>query len=235
MLGELRAVRNLGLAPLAVAAMTIGALGVGACSASGGSTATLTASEAAAGGRAGTSGASETSLPLSGLVRVPTPTIVLDPVQDIDGAPFSFAADPGHLQLLYFGYLSCPDVCPTTLADLKVATEELGDAADRVDVAMVTIDPTRDEPANLRSYLDHFLPHATGLRLVEDTELRAVADAFGATYGIELVNGEPQVSHSAFVYVLDDAGRLLQQWPFGTPAEDMTADLHLLLEAEETP
>jgi len=168
---------------------------------------------------------------LNGLVRTPVPTVSLEPVADIAGAPFTFRAEPGRMQLLYFGYLSCPDVCPTTLADLRVATDELGPLADRVDVAMITIDPVRDTAENLRAYLDHFLPRARGLVLGEPG-LRTVADAFGAVYAVEQVDGEPQVSHSAFVYVVDDAGRLLVQWPFGTPAADLRNDLVTLLQSD---
>ena len=179
-------------------------------------------------------------LRLSGLVRSPTPQIRLDPVTDIDGAPFSFQAEPGALQLLYFGYLSCPDVCPTTFADLRVALAGLDDEAAAVDVAMITVDPERDNAENLRSYLDHFVEGGRGIRIDDPTLLRSVADTFGATYAVETVDGVVEVSHSAFVYVLDDAGRLLVQWPFGTPAEDMTRDLQALsapdgARAAETP
>lgn len=165
---------------------------------------------------------------LAGLVRSPTPTILLDDVVAIDGAPFAFKAAPGGLLLLYFGYLSCPDVCPTTLADLKSALADLGDDEGDVAVAMITIDPQRDTSVNLRSYLDHFIDSARGIRIEQDAVLRHAADAFGATYNVSIVNGVVEVSHTGFVYVIDDAGRLLEQWPFGTPATDMTSDLRLL-------
>ncbi|MGE0727813.1 MAG: SCO family protein [Acidimicrobiia bacterium] len=168
---------------------------------------------------------------LSGLVRTPTPTIALEPVTDIDGQSFTFRAEPGHLQLLYFGYLSCPDVCPTTFADLQAALQELGPEAAAVDTALVTIDPARDTAENVRSYLDHFVDGGRGLIITEPDRLQAVADEFGATYAVETVDGVVEVSHSAFVYVLDEQGRLLVQWPFGTPAGDMAADLRQLAPA----
>ncbi len=166
---------------------------------------------------------------LAGVVRLPTPVVQLEAVRDIDGAPLSFTAAEGNLLLVYFGYLSCPDVCPTTLSDLRVALDELGNGAAAVEVAMVTVDPGRDDEGGLRSYLDHFLVGARGVRLTDDASLRRVADAFGATYELSTgADGAPQVSHSAFLYVLDDHGRLIEQWPFGTPPKDMTADLRLL-------
>lgn len=229
MLGEPRAAGTLGLAagpsarrarpPLrraaAVAALVAALTAVSACG---------------DGGSAGPGGAAQESAErsLSGLVRSPTPRIRLDPVADIDGAPFTFRAEPGALQLLYFGYLSCPDVCPTTFADLRVALDGLGPDAAPVDVAMVTVDPERDDATNLRSYLDHFVTGARGLRIADPAVLRTVADAFGATYAVETIDGVVEVSHSAFVYVLDAEGRLLVQWPFGTPAADMTRDLQAL-------
>ncbi|MEZ5260421.1 MAG: hypothetical protein R2755_01270 [Acidimicrobiales bacterium] len=67
--------------------------------------------------------------------------------------------------------------------------------------------------------------------ITEPDRLQVVADEFGATYAVETVDGVVEVSHSAFVYVLDEQGRLLVQWPFGTPAGDMAADLRQLAPA----
>jgi protein SCO1 len=171
---------------------------------------------------------------LGGLVRTPTPVVRLAAVPDIAGRSFSFTAGSGAVQLFYFGYLSCPDVCPTTMADLKVALAGLGPAADRVQVAMMSVDPGRDTAENLRSYLDHFLPDARGLLPEDEVTLRTVADAFGASYSVETVDGVIEVAHSGFVYAVDERGRLLVQWPFGTPAADMTRDLTTLLARIDT-
>ncbi|MGE0732977.1 MAG: SCO family protein, partial [Acidimicrobiia bacterium] len=78
---------------------------------------------------------------LVGAVREPRPQVGEVSLPEAGAGPFRFAAEPGHVLLTYFGYTSCPDVCPTTLADLKVVFEDLGAAADRVELAMVTIDP----------------------------------------------------------------------------------------------
>jgi protein SCO1 len=152
-----------------------------------------------------------------------------------DGAPFTFAADDGRLLVVYFGYTSCPDVCPTTLADLRTAFDTLGEDADLVDLAMVTIDPTVDTPEVLTGYVQAFVDDAHALSTTDDDELRAAADAFGADYRVEPGDdGEPIVEHTGFLYVVDDEGSLLLGWPYGQSAADIAHDLALLLEEAAT-
>jgi protein SCO1 len=147
------------------------------------------------------------------------------------GAPFTFTADDGGLLVVYFGYTSCPDVCPTTLADLRTAFDTLGEDADRVDVAMVTIDPTVDSPEVLTGYVQAFVEDAHALRSTDDAQLRAAAEAFGADYRAETGDdGEPIVEHTSFLYVVDDEGLLVLGWPYGQSAADIAHDLALLLE-----
>ena len=90
------------------------------------------------------------------------------------GAPIVFRADPGGLLAVYFGYTQCPDLCPTTMADLKVALGELDPAdADRVVVALVTVDPERDTPALLSAYVAGFFGEGRG-RAVRTTDPAAL-------------------------------------------------------------
>jgi len=169
---------------------------------------------------------------LSGVVVEPTPdvsTLTL-PEATATATAFPFRAARDDVLLVYFGYTACPDVCPTTLSDLKVALRRLGGPADRVDVAMATIDPRRDTADVISRYLHSFFPDATALRTDDDAALRAVTDAFGASYQTEYpTQGEPRVSHSAYLYVVDDAGRVVLSWPFGTTADDIAHDLGVLL------
>ena len=131
---------------------------------------------------------------------------------------------------MYFGYTSCPDVCPTTMADLRVAVESLGADAERVEVAMATIDPDRDSGEALTSYVQTFVEDGHALRTADDDLLRSATDAFGADYSVtEAEDGEIEVTHTGSVYVVDDAGRMLVQWPFGTSAGDIENDLRTLL------
>lgn len=143
---------------------------------------------------------------------------------------FPVKAAPGELLVVYFGFTSCPDVCPTTLADLRTAREEVGaDAAD-LPLAMITVDPARDTPEKLSAYLAAFSDRYHALRTDDPTELATAQDAFGAASSVTVgTDGEPEVTHTAITYVVDDQGRVLVEWTFGTPPEDMAHDLRLLL------
>lgn len=170
--------------------------------------------------------------PLSGVVRTPAAQVgdASLPVATDPATSMNFRAEPGHLLVVYFGYTSCPDICPTTLADLKAAMRQLGGSARRIDVAMATIDPRRDTPTVIEGYLQSFIPDATALRTEDDAALRAVTDAFGANYVAEYpVNEEPRVAHSAFLYAVDPSGSVVVAWPFGSSAADMSADMRQLL------
>lgn len=150
-------------------------------------------------------------------------------VLDGDGRLMMRAAE-GRLLLVSFGFLNCPDVCPTTLADLRAALRRLPAAeADRVDVAFVTVDPDRDGPAELAAYLPAFLPRFHALR-AESAALRPALDAFLASAEVTSgADGEVEVAHTAVLYAVDAAGRVVVEWPFGTSATALADDLRILL------
>ena len=178
-------------------------------------------------------GGSDEPEPFAGFERTPAPVVdeLQLPAIEADGseAPFTFRADDGELLLVYFGYTSCPDVCPTTLSDVRRASDRIGDGADRIDLAMVTIDPLVDTPEVLTGYVRSFVPEATAVRTVDDALLRPVADVFGADYGTLEQDGEEQVFHTGSLYAVDDGGRLVLTWPFGVTSEDLERDLSRLL------
>ncbi len=145
-------------------------------------------------------------------------------------AAFSFRADPGNVLLVYFGYTACPDVCPTTMADIVAARSQLGDEADRVQVAMTTIDPERDTADVIGAYVTGFVPGAAALRTDDPARLQAAADLFGVFYDVSTAeDGSVEVLHSGSLFGVDDRGTLVASWPFGTPASDLANDLRLLL------
>ena len=172
---------------------------------------------------------------LAGYVREPTPVVSDLSLPDATngGEPLVFRAEDGELLLVYFGYTSCPDVCPTTLSDVRTALADLGEKdAATIDLAMATVDPDRDVDEVIGGYVQSFVPGAHGLRTTDDTELRAAADAFGVEYGVETNDeGEVEVVHSGSLYVVDDQGQLVLTWPFGTPVDDLVNDLRILMEA----
>jgi protein SCO1/2 len=144
------------------------------------------------------------------------------------GAEFAFRAQPGELLLVYFGYTNCPDACPATLGDTAIAEREIDldtpGAAERIDVAMVTVDPERDLPV-VADYVAAF--HADGHALGTDdpAALRAAAVAFGASYEV----AGDEVAHSDHLYAVDDTGTVVMTWTWPTPLDALTADLRELL------
>jgi protein SCO1/2 len=147
-----------------------------------------------------------------------------------DGRLVMRAADD-RLLVVYFGFLNCPDVCPTTLADLRSALTRLdGDERERVDLAFVTVDPDRDGPDELAAYLRHFAPRHHAVRPTS-AELSAALDAFLASASVEVdADGRVDVAHSAVLYAVDGAGRVVVEWPFGTSASALADDLRVLLD-----
>jgi protein SCO1/2 len=163
----------------------------------------------------------------SGVQQVDTAAMLDGAAAD---APFEFRADPGKVLVTYFGYTSCPDVCPTSLAMFKTAMNQLGEDASRVQLAMATIDPARDTSEILTGYVQSFVSDAHALRTDDDQVLREATDAFGVTFMVTAnADGDIEVAHSGAMYVVDENGRLLLTWPFGITADDVAGDLELIL------
>lgn len=191
---------------------------------------------AACGGSGSESGQTATTSPYAGIVRTPPPAVDGTPLPDVaaDNAPTALRGqeDDGIL-LVMFGFTTCPDICPTTLADLRTALKDLPpDLRSRITVAMITVDPKRDTPAKLTRYLRSFFPDGIPLRTTDDATLQQVAKDFAAAYEVTKdADGEVQVIHSAFTYAIGPDGRLLVQWPFGTPPDVIDQDLRVALDA----
>lgn len=149
-------------------------------------------------------------------------------------APFAFAADDGKLLFVAFGYTNCPDVCPTTLYDIKKARKKLGADGDRVQVAFATVDPKRDTAAVMTQYVGSFATDGHPLRTDDAAALQAAQDGFGVTSSVvKNADGSTDVSHSAKSFVVDDQGEVVVEWPFGTGADVMASDLELLLAQQD--
>ncbi len=167
---------------------------------------------------------------LAGYIRTPNPSLsgVTLPVLGVEGVERELVARPDGLLIVYFGYTNCPDVCPTTMQDLRIALREM-DEAERVDVAMVTVDPERDVPI-LPDYVTSFFSDGIALGTDDPAQLRAAADIFGASYLVtEAEDGSIEVAHSGSLYAVDDSGELLITWPFGLDRDELRADIEDLI------
>ena len=147
-----------------------------------------------------------------------------------DGSPFRISALKGKIVLLFFGFTSCPDVCPTTLADFKRVKADLGEKADQLAFIFITVDPQRDTPEGAQAYAAGFDPQFIGLSGSE-TELEPVWQGYGVYRKITESGSAAsyEVDHSSRVYLVDTTNRLRVTYPYGTPVEDLTADIRFLL------
>lgn len=150
-----------------------------------------------------------------------------------DGTPFAFRRDTeGYLTLLFFGYTSCPDVCPVHMANLAAALHKLPDRiARRVKVVFVTTDPERDTPERLRAWLDHFDKGFVGLTgtvaEIDSTQrLLRVPPAVREDIG----DGRYLVGHVAHIIVFTRDGLGRFAFPFGTRQADWARELPALVE-----
>ena len=148
-----------------------------------------------------------------------------------DGTSFQLSEKRGDIVLLFFGYTSCPDVCPTTLAELNQALGMLKEEdAGRVQVVFITVDPERDTPERAQAYVNHFNTNFVGLSGTED-ELTKVWDDYGVFR--EIVDGESAagylINHTARVTLIDGDGNLRVSFGFDMPVDDIVHDLKLIL------
>lgn len=149
---------------------------------------------------------------------------------DHTGAQRSLADYRGKLVTVFFGFTQCPDVCPTTLADMAEVRKLLGKQANEVQVFFVTLDPERDSAAVLSQYVPGFDPAFVGLR-GDAAQTAAVAREFKVFF--QKVAGPTassySIDHTAGTYVFDREGRVRLFIRHGTPPADIAADLKRLL------
>lgn len=134
----------------------------------------------------------------------------------------------GKVVILGFGFTSCTEVCPITLATLAQAYRKLGAAAADVQVVYVTVDPERDDPERMKKYLQAFHPSFVGATgRAED--LAAVRKNYGVSAEKRGTGDNYSVAHSSFTYLVDRRGRLRALMPYGRAADDYVHDINILL------
>lgn len=175
---------------------------------------------------------------LAGIVREPAPVVDATPVPSLTdpGSDVAFRARQGGFRAVYFGYTNCPDVCPTTMADWAITLRRLPEElAAQVSTVMVTVDPDRDNDI-LPDYVESFVADAEAAGTTDADVLAAAAAPFGVSYEVTTNDeGDVEVSHSGFLYLVDDQGRLVVTWPFGTSSTEMAADVEQLFAAQVAP
>ncbi|MBI5823453.1 MAG: SCO family protein [Chloroflexi bacterium] len=151
-----------------------------------------------------------------------------------NGEIFRLSDQSGKIVLLFFGYTSCPDVCPTTMAEMKQALDNLGEDAKLVQVVFVTVDPARDTPEKIQEYANHFHKSFIGLTGSEE-QLQPIWNDYGVVRQVNSSNSASGyiVDHTARLYLIDTRGNLRLSYTFGTPTKDIVFDLKLLLEKSQ--
>ena len=136
----------------------------------------------------------------------------------------------GKVVLLYFGYMFCPDACPTDLKNIADAIDILGPNGMRVQPVFITLDPKRDKPGQIGRYAESFNPRFAALSGTED-EIRKVALSYKVFYEKVSVRGSDQylIDHTSFIYALDVEGRYAGYFPPGTSGRRLAEQVKSML------
>jgi cytochrome oxidase Cu insertion factor (SCO1/SenC/PrrC family) len=145
----------------------------------------------------------------------------------------SLADFRGKVVVLYFGYTFCPDVCPTDLLAIARLLDTPGVDSEKVQPVFVTLDPARDTPAQLATYVQSFSPRIVALSGTE-SEIRAVAASYKVFYEKVRPPGSAHyvIDHTAFTYIIDPQGNYAGFFPPGTGAERMSAVVREIVDAK---
>lgn len=155
----------------------------------------------------------------------PAPELSLDASS---GGKLSLADYRGKVILMGFGFTSCPEVCPTTLATLAQARKRLGAQAEQLQVVYVTVDPERDTADRMRAYLGGFDPSFVG-GTGTPAQLAAVRKNYGVMAERKPMGSSYTVGHSSSVYLIDQKGLLRGMMPYGRLPDDFVHDVRALL------
>ncbi|MBU3725096.1 MAG: SCO family protein [Burkholderiaceae bacterium] len=154
---------------------------------------------------------------------------------DLQGKTVTQASFPGKVTAIFFGFMYCPDACPTHLSKMSEVKKLLGKKAENLQLVFITVDPERDAPDQLTKYLHSFDPTIVGLRgTVEQTQ--AITKDFRVFYKKVETKGSAKdplaytIDHTTFTYVYDGKGRLRLVIPHDLSAEKIASDLKHLID-----
>ncbi len=149
---------------------------------------------------------------------------------DQDGRTRTLEDFKGKVVVVFFGFTQCPDVCPTTLAELAQVKKALGPEGDKVQGVFITVDPERDKPELLKAYLESFDPGFVALRGTPE-QLKEVAKEFKIYYA-KVPGKTPDsytMDHTAASFLFDPQGRVRVFSRYGAGATALTSDIKALL------
>lgn len=170
------------------------------------------------------------TLALAGAIAAPPDTPGGDfTLTDHHGQPFRLSAVRAKVVILFFGYTTCADVCPTGLATLSAALRDLRARQAQVQPLFISLDPEHDTPPVLRDYVQYFSPQLIGLT-GSPTEVARVARMYRVSYTLRpRGDGGYTLDHTASYYVLDPRGEVAAIVPFGLPPEHIASVVRRLL------
>lgn len=148
---------------------------------------------------------------------------------DHTGAPITEAALRGQPSALFFGFTHCPDVCPTTLFEMEGWMERLGEEGEDLRAFFVTVDPERDTPEVMKTYLGNFSDRITGITGDPDEIAKMLKDFHIFARKVELDDGDYTMDHSAQVILLDSGGGFFGTISHQENADAAVAKLHRLI------
>ena len=133
----------------------------------------------------------------------------------------------GRWMLIFFGFANCPDICPTTLAEVAAVMEGLGEEAQKVQPVFISIDPARDTPEALAEFVPLFDDRILGLTGTPE-QISATAETFPIYFERIEEASAPDgytMSHTSHLFLFGPDAGFVDSWPYGTPAEEILADL----------
>ena len=145
-----------------------------------------------------------------------------------DGRPFRLQDLRGSAVLMFFGYTSCPDMCPLTMSRIASARDQVGGDASRVQTLFVSIDPNRDTPDVLKEYVGSFAMPVTGLT-GSDEEIATAAAAYQVLYQMVPTSPHYLMNHTTAIFLIDPEGRLRGRFAYNEKPETLAAALRGVL------
>lgn len=148
-----------------------------------------------------------------------------------DGQPFALQSLRGKVVLIFFGYSSCPDACPTTLSKLSSVARRLGDDRSKIQALYVSVDPDRDTPPVLKADMENFSIGALGLTGKKE-DIDKVVKQYAAAYEIVPTPesaAKYTISHTTSVYALDTAGRVRKTFAYEATVDEVVTGIREIL------